>query len=187
MHVHEVWHGHLVCRWLHAQWKHQIVLSNFTQSLADSLEKSEFSDEGSMDRCLGIHIQKMGGNLCTTSTLSINPTETNPRLVLLVRPLFSRDQDGPPRKFAWQNWFISRIPGYRQNSTRPHTSLLLGSTSMHQLQCMPYVMSQESNWRNCLVSSWNHGQRGKLSPWLFMWTWMLCLCWLSWWLDFGRS
>jgi len=37
----------------------KIVISYFTQSLADSLEKSEFSDEGSMDRYLGIDVQKV--------------------------------------------------------------------------------------------------------------------------------
>jgi len=111
------------------------VIKAFIESLANGPEEFAFTDEGSMDKYLGVDIQKLGdGNFvlrqpfliqCILEALGIEPLMTNKRSVLVIGPLLSRDTDGPARKQSWSYRSVIGMLGYLQGSTRPNISMAL--------------------------------------------------------------
>ncbi|MEY3108605.1 MAG: hypothetical protein RL730_956, partial [Actinomycetota bacterium] len=113
------------------------IIKDFVDSLTNGPEKFEFTDEGTMDKYLGVDIQKLDNGEFVLrqpfliqrilTALGIDPAETNSRPVPVVGPLLSRDTDGPDRKHDWHYRSVIGMLGYLQNSTRPDISM-----SVHQ-------------------------------------------------------
>jgi hypothetical protein len=109
------------------------VIKAFIDSLTNGPENFEFTDEGSMERYLGVDIQKLPNNEFILrqpfliqrilQAIGIEPSETNSRPVPVVGPLLSRDLEGPDRKNAWHYRSVIGMLGYLQNSTRPDISM----------------------------------------------------------------
>ena len=109
------------------------VIKNFIDSLTNGPENFSFTDEGSMDKYLGVDIQKLEGKEFILrqpfliqrilEALSIDPKMTNKRSVPVVGPLLSKDQDGPPRKAEWSYRSVIGMLGYLQGTTRPDISM----------------------------------------------------------------
>ena len=109
------------------------IIKDFIDSLTHGPEKFEFTDEGTMDKYLGVDIQKLDNGEFVLrqpfliqrilTSLGIDPEETNSRPVPVVGPLLSRDTDGPDRKHDWHYRSAIGMLGYLQNSTRPDISM----------------------------------------------------------------
>ena len=113
--------------------KNSDIIVGFIDSLKKGPENFEFTEEGTMDRYLGVDIQKLtDGEFILRQPfliqrilqhMGIEPTETNSRPVPVVGPLLSRDLEGPDRKGDWHYRSVVGMLGYLQNSTRPDISM----------------------------------------------------------------
>jgi hypothetical protein len=109
------------------------VIKAFIDSLTNGPEKFAFTDEGSMEKYLGVDIQKLGNGEFVLrqpfliqrilEALGIEPSMTNKRSVPVVGPLLSKDTDGPVRKGSWSYRSVIGMLGYLQGSTRPDISM----------------------------------------------------------------
>ncbi len=109
------------------------MLQQFIHSLANGIEKFEFTDEGSMDKYLGVEIEKLEGSefvlrqpfLISRILEALNVVEGayNKRDVPVIGPLLSRDESGAKRKHDWGYRSAIGMLGYLQNSTRPDISM----------------------------------------------------------------
>ena len=87
------------------------TLQQFIHSLANRIEKFEFTDEGPMDKYLGVEIEKLNGNEFILKQLflirrileMLNVAEGayNTRDVPVIGPLLSRNESGAKRKHDW--------------------------------------------------------------------------------------
>jgi hypothetical protein len=109
------------------------IIAGFIKSLAEGPENFEFTEEGAIDRYLGVDVQRLPNNEFVLrqpfliqrilQTMGIEPSETNARFNPVIGPLLSRDIDGPDRKFDWHYRSVIGMLGYLQNSTRPDISM----------------------------------------------------------------
>ena len=105
------------------------TLDQFIHSLANGIEKFEFTDEGAIDKYLGVEIKKLKGNefiLRQTffiqrilAALNVKTGDHDQRDVPVIGPLLSRDGLGAKRKHDWNYRSAIGMLGYLQNSTRP--------------------------------------------------------------------
>ena len=87
------------------------MLDDFIHSLKNGIEKFEFTDEGPIDKYLGVEIEKLNGSefiLCQPylidrilDTLNVSGKDYNKRDVPVVGSLLGRDLDGAKRKHAY--------------------------------------------------------------------------------------
>ena len=109
------------------------MLHRFVSSLKNGIECFEFTDEGPMDKYLGVEIERLNGKefilrqpfLIKRILAALGVTEGafNTRDVPAVGPLLSKDQDGPDRKHSWHYRSPIGMLGYLQNSTHPDISM----------------------------------------------------------------
>jgi hypothetical protein len=109
------------------------VIKAFIDSLTNGPEQFAFTDEGSMEKYLGVDIQKLGNGEFVLrqpfliqrilEALGIEPAMTNKQSVPVIGPLLSRDTDGPVRKGSWSYRSVIGMLGYLQGSTRPDISM----------------------------------------------------------------
>ena len=109
------------------------TLQQFIHSLANGIEKFEFTDEGPMDKYLGVEIEKLKGNEFILrqpfliqrilKALNVDEGNYNKRDVPVIGPLLSRDEKGAKRKHDWSYRSAIGMLGYLQNSTRPDISM----------------------------------------------------------------
>ena len=109
------------------------TLQQFIHSLANGIEKFEFTDEGPMDKYLGVEIEKLKGNEFILrqpfliqrilKALNVDEGSYNKRDVPVIGPLLSRDEKGAQRKHDWSYRSAIGMLGYLQNSTRPDISM----------------------------------------------------------------
>jgi hypothetical protein len=110
------------------------IIAGFIKSLAEGPENFESTEEGAIDRYLGVDVQRLPNNEFSLrqpfliqrilQTMGIEPSETNARFNPVIGPLLSRDIDGgPDRKFDWHYRSVIGMLGYLQNSTRPDISM----------------------------------------------------------------
>ena len=105
------------------------TLDQFIHSLANGIEKCEFTNEGAIDKYLGVEIEQLKGKefillqpfliQIILVALNVKTGDYNQRDVPVIGPLLSRYELGAKRKHDWS--YISAIGmlGYLQNSTRP--------------------------------------------------------------------
>ena len=109
------------------------MLDRFTDSLKNGIEKFEFTDEGPLDKYLGVEIEKLDRNEFilrqphliqrTLELLGVSEDHYNKRDVPVIGPLLGRDESGPDRKHDWGYRSAIGMLGYLQASTRPDISM----------------------------------------------------------------
>jgi hypothetical protein len=109
------------------------MLDQFIHSLANGIEKFEFTDEGAIDKYLGVEVVKLKNKefilrqpfLIQRILTALNVTEGdyNSRDVPVIGPLLSRDEKGAKRKHEWSYRSAIGMLGYLQASTRPDISM----------------------------------------------------------------
>ena len=109
------------------------LIQQFIHSLKHGIEKFDFTDEGLMDKYLGVEIKKLDGNEFILhqpfliqrilDLLNVTAESYNKRDVPVVGPLLGRDEAGPDRKHDWNYRSAIGMLGYLQNSTRPDISM----------------------------------------------------------------
>jgi len=106
----------------------------FIKSLEHGPEKFDFTDEGSMDKYLGVDIERLPDDKGFTmaqpylierilEAAQIDTRMTNSRSTPVVGPLLSRDSDGPERQYDWNYRTLTGMLGYLQQTTRPDISM----------------------------------------------------------------
>ena len=103
------------------------TLDQFIHSLANGIEKFKFTDEGAIDKYLGVEIEQLKGKefiLRQTFliwrilvALNVKTRDYNQRDVPVIGPLLSRDKLGAKRKHVWSYRSAIGMLGYFQNST----------------------------------------------------------------------
>ena len=87
------------------------TVDQFIHSLSNGIEKFEFTDEGAIDKYLGVEIEQFKGKEFILrqpfliqrilASLNIKTGDYNQRDVPIIGPLLSRDELGATRKYAW--------------------------------------------------------------------------------------
>jgi hypothetical protein len=112
----------------------QLSIQKFTDSLLHGPEKFAFTDEGSIDKYLGVNIEQLpdeAGFKMTQPHLiqrileaaNIDLSTTNSRPTPAVNPLLTRDEEGPDRKHDWKYRTLTGMLGYLQLTSRPDCSM----------------------------------------------------------------
>ena len=109
------------------------MISQFMTSLKNGIEKFEFTDEGPLDKYLGVEIEKLKDNEFILrqpfliqrilALLNVTDDSYNKRDVPVIGPLLSRDENGAKRKHDWHYRSAIGMLGYLQKSTRPDISM----------------------------------------------------------------
>ena len=110
------------------------IIEDFLASLSNGPENFIFTDEGKLDKYLGVEIQKhQEGNGFTLTqpflierilqAASIDTRMTKSRPTPVVGPLLSRDTDGPSRKHEWKYRTLTGMLIYLQQTSRPEISM----------------------------------------------------------------
>ena len=109
------------------------MLDQFIHSLKNGIEKFEFTDEGPIDKYLGVEVEKLKGKEFILrqpfliqrilTALNVSEGDYNSREVPVIGPLLSRDLEGAKRKHDWSYRSAIGMLGYLQNSTRPDISM----------------------------------------------------------------
>jgi len=114
--------------------KDNLSIDRFIATLTYGPEKFAFTDEGSIDKYLGVNIEKLPGNDGFTMSqphliqrileaARIDLRMTNSRPTPVVGPLLSRDEDGPDRKHDWSYRTLTGMLEYLQNTSRPDIAM----------------------------------------------------------------
>ena len=109
-------------------------IESFITILTNGPEKFAFTDEGSMDKYLGVDIERLSNNSGFTMTqpylierileaANIDLRMTNSRPTPAVGPLLNRDEEGPERKHDWKYRTLTGMLGYLQGTSRPDISM----------------------------------------------------------------
>ena len=110
------------------------IIQDFITSLETGPEKFVFTDEGDIQRYLGVEISKLsdGSGFELTQpylierileAAHIDKRMTNDRSTPVVGPVLSRDEDGPDRKHYWKYRTLTGMLGYLQLTSRPDISM----------------------------------------------------------------
>ena len=93
------------------------TLDQFIHNLANGIEKFDFTDEGAIDKYLGVEIEQLKGNEFILrkpfliqrilAALNVKTGDYNQRDVPVIGPLLSRDELGDKQKHDWS--YISAI------------------------------------------------------------------------------
>ena len=114
--------------------KDQKSIDSFINTLTHGPEKFAFTDEGSIDKYLGVEIERLpdGHGFSMTQPFlierileaaRIDLRMTNSRPTPVVGPLLSRDENGPDRKHDWKYRTLTGMLGYLQLTSRPDISM----------------------------------------------------------------
>jgi len=109
-------------------------IDSFIATLTHGPENFVFTDEGTVDKYLGVEISRLSdgtGFKLTQPFLihrileaaNIDTRMTNSRPTPVVGPLLSRDEDGPERKHDWKYRTLTGMLGYLQHTSRPDISM----------------------------------------------------------------
>ena len=114
--------------------RHQTSIELFIDSLKHGPEEFDFTDKGSMDKYLGVEIERLPGDEGFSMTqpylierileaAQIDLRMTNSRSTPVAGPLLSRDEKGPERKHTWNYRTLTGMLGYLQGTSRPDISM----------------------------------------------------------------
>ena len=134
------------------------TIDAFILSLKNGPENFVFTDEGSMEKYLGVDIQKLqDGSGFTLSqphlierilqAAEIDLRMTNDRSVPAVGPLLSRDENGPERKHDWNYRTLTGMLGYLQLTSRPDISMAVHQCA--RFNNMPKLIHERAIKRIC--------------------------------------
>ena len=99
------------------------LIDNFIATLTHGPEKFAFTDEGKLDKYLGVEIGRLpGGHGFTWTQLffierileaaNIDLSKANSRFTPAVLPLLLRDKEGSKRKHDWKHRTLRGMLGY---------------------------------------------------------------------------
>ena len=114
--------------------KDNLSIDRFIATLTYGPEKFAFTDEGSIDKYLGVNIERLPGNdgfmmsqphliQRIIDTVRIDLRMTNSQPTPVVGPLLSRDEDGPDQKHDWSYRTLTGMLEYLQNTSRPDIAM----------------------------------------------------------------
>ena len=108
-------------------------LDQFIHSLANGINKFEFTDEGAIDKYMGVEVEQLKGKefilrqlfliRIILVALNLKAGDFNQRDVPVIGPLLGRDELGPKKNNDWSYRSAIGMLGYLQNSTRPDISM----------------------------------------------------------------
>ena len=119
-------------------------------SLKDGPEKFEFTDDGNLEKYLGVDVHwRKDGKIELTQphlitrileVLGMDPKTVNPRSTPAVKPVLSKDVQGKDRKTTWSYRQAVGMLNYLQGTTRPDISM-----AVHQVArfCIDPKLSHE--------------------------------------------
>ena len=118
-------------------------IDRLVKSMHDSSGNFKLTDEGTVNKFLGIEITKIGKisfglaqpflidcllqflGLCNNSF----DTDVNSSLTPVAWSLLHRDLAGKPRKYSWKYWTAAGILSYLQNNTQPDIAKAVHQTA----------------------------------------------------------
>ena len=122
------------------------VVDSVISSLKDGDEKFELTDEGSIDKYLGVLIRDINSNSFEMSQpflvsriiqfLSLDENKTKGRPTPVGKPLLNRDLDGAPRKHPWNYRGAVGMLSYLTNSVRPELQMAVHQTARFSINPM---------------------------------------------------
>ena len=134
------------------------TIDAFISSLKNGPEKFVFTDEGSIEKYLGVDIQKLedGSGLTLSQphlierilqAADIDLRMTNDRSVPVVGPLLCKDENGPERKHEWNYRTLTGMLGYLQSTSRPDISMAVHQCA--RFNNMPKLTHERAIKRIC--------------------------------------
>ena len=115
-------------------------------SLRDGNEDFELTDEGSLDKYIGVLIKDISSNSFEMSqpflirriiaSLSLDENKTRGRETPVGKPLLNRDLDGSPRKHVWLYRGAVGMLSYLANSVRPEIMMAVHQTARFSMNPM---------------------------------------------------
>ena len=141
-----------------------ISIDRFIQTLTQGPEKFAFTDEGSIDKYLGVNIERLPDNNGFTvsqphliqrilEAAHIDLRMTNSRPTPVVGPLLSRDEEGPARKHDWKYRTLTGMLEYLQITSRPDISMATHQYVQGSMPIQSCAMNEQSSEyaSTCLV------------------------------------
>ena len=118
-------------------------IDSFVQSMKDGPENFVLTDEGDIDKFLGIEITHLDDNRFRISQphlidrivsfleIDVNEygMETNTKSTPVGKPLLHKDVSGKPRKATWNYRTAVGMLTYLQGNTRPEISMAVHQTA----------------------------------------------------------
>eukprot|EP00956_Cyclotella_meneghiniana_P016831 scaffold26923_cov50-Cyclotella_meneghiniana.AAC.1 len=118
-------------------------IDNFVRSMQDGKENSDLTDEGDIDKFLGIEIEHLDDKrfemkqpylierICRTLGLIDNDwkAETNTKNTPVGKPVLGKDLQGKPRKLKWKYRTAVGMLSYLQGNTCPDISMATHQTA----------------------------------------------------------
>jgi len=122
------------------------IVDSVIQSLRDGNEEFELTDEGSIDKYLGVLIKDIDENCFEMSQpflvqriiqfLSLDPHKTRGRDTPVGKPLLNKDLDGIQRKHTWLYRGAVGMLSYLCNSVRPEIQMAVHQTARYSVNPM---------------------------------------------------
>ena len=118
-------------------------IDTFVTSMMEGTENFVLTDEGDIDKFLGIEITQLSGNRFKISQpylidrivalLNLNQDDlgfnTNPKTTPVGKPVLNKDLDGKPRKEDWNYRTAVGMLTYLQGNSRPEISMSVHQTA----------------------------------------------------------
>ena len=106
-------------------------------SLEQGNENFDFTDDGDLERYLGMNLTRENGQIKITQSHLINQildavgfdASVNPKSVPVVKLLLHRDTDGPDQKFNWNCRQLVGMLIYLMNSSRPELAMAVNQAA----------------------------------------------------------
>ena len=122
------------------------MVDSIIDSLGDGDEDFELTDEGSLDKYIGVLITDIDENSFEMSQpflirriisfLSLDENKTRGRNTPVGKPLLNRDLDGIPRKHPWLYRGAVGMLSYLANSVRPEIQMAVHQTARFSMNPM---------------------------------------------------
>ena len=117
--------------------KEDSIADEIIRSLERGNENFDFTDDGDLERYLGMNLTREDGKINITQPHLINriieavgfDASVNSKPVPAVKPLLHRDTDGPERKFNWSYRQLVGMLTYLMNSSRPELAMAVNQAA----------------------------------------------------------
>ena len=139
------------------------ILDQFIHGLANVIKKFEFTDEGAIDKYLGIEVEQLKLNdfilrkpfliRRILAELNVKIGYYNQRYVPVIGPLLSRDELGAKQKHDWSYRSAIGMLGYLQNITQTDISMAVHQCARFNANPMLCHEKAVKYIARCLLSS----------------------------------